>query len=218
MPTVEFNEVESMELPDFTGFEVLSDRRIFDLRSWKMGAPVRETAPYIHTRIRVRRLPDAQENTNIRLQGVTADEQLAFVCTTESVKPRYSRMRLPNGSFQWEVNLDLSRLPLGDDMEVVLEGMMISEMSEQFTDQGQFLFKIPADTALLNIWMLMPQDRDYEHFEVSGFPIGQPDLSQTIVPTSTVELPIGSIATFQLINPKRDYQYICRWRWSDDSP
>lgn len=218
LPPVEFDEVESMEPPDFTGFEVLSDRRVFDFRNWTTGAPARQAAPHVHSRIRIRRLPDAAEHDHIRLQGVTADDQLALICRTESVKPRYSRMRLPDGSSQWEINLDFSRLPLGDDMEVVIEGMMISEASEQFSDRGEFLFTIPADTALLNIWMLMPYGRDYEHIEVSGYPIGQPDLAKTIVPTSTVALPIGSIATFQLINPKHNYQYICRWRWSESQP
>ncbi|TWT51660.1 hypothetical protein CA85_52300 [Allorhodopirellula solitaria] len=32
----------------------------------------------------------------------------------------------------------------------------------------------------------------------------------------TVELPIGSIATFELINPENNYRYECRWRWLDN--
>jgi hypothetical protein len=43
----------------------------------------------------------------------------------------------------------------------------------------------------------------------------EPEQSQTVVPTTTVELPIGSIATFQLINPKHDFRYECRWKWSE---
>ena len=94
---------------------------------------------------------------------------------------------------------------------------MISEFAEQFADQGRFQFAIVADTALAQIWMLMPTSRNYEHFEISGWPIDEPGQIETVVPTTTVELPIGSIATFQLINPRHDFRYECRWKWGDDS-
>jgi hypothetical protein len=113
------------------------------------------------------------------------------------------------------VDLDFSRTPIGTDEDVVFEGLLISEFSEQHGDGGHFQFTIPSDTGLAQIWMLMPKDRTYDHFEISGFPIDQPELSQTVIPTTTVELPIGSIATFQLINPKNNYRYECRWKWSD---
>ena len=115
------------------------------------------------------------------------------------------------------MDLDFSRIPIGADAEVVLEGLLISEFAEQYGDQGRFQFSILADTGLAQIWMLMPVDRDYEHFEISGCPIGEPDRSQTVVPATTVELPIGSIATFQLINPRHDYRYECRWKWSNEN-
>ena len=113
--------------------------------------------------------------------------------------------------------MDFSSIPIGADTEVVLEGLLISEFAEQYGDEGRFQFSIPADTGLAQIWMLMPEDREYEHFEISGWPINEPEQSQTVVPTTTVELPIGSIATFQLINPKHNFRYECRWKWSEQN-
>lgn len=212
-----YEDVATMEKPDFSGFEVLSDNRIFDLRGWTSNAAGHESAPYMHSRINVRRSLDGEHNSHLRLQSTTADDTLFFACRTDSLKPRYKRMKQPDGKYIWEADLDFSHIPLGSDTEVVFEGLLISEYAQQSADEGRFQFTISLDTGLAQIWILMPQDHTYDEFEISGYPVGQPDLLQTIVPTSTVELPIGSIATFQLINPKHDYSYECRWKWSENT-
>ena len=86
-----------------------------------------------------------------------------------------------------------------------------------FTGFETFYFTITDDTGLVRIWMLMPEGRPYESFEISGYPIGQPELAEIIVPTTTVDLPIAAIATFELINPKHNFRYVCRWRWIEEA-
>ena len=113
--------------------------------------------------------------------------------------------------------MDFSRIPIGTDTEVILEGAIVSEMAEQLADDGHFKFTIPADTGLVQIWMLMPQGREYDYFKISGYPIGSPELAEIVEPDTKVELPFGSIATFRLVNPKPDYRYECRWKWSQES-
>jgi predicted acylesterase/phospholipase RssA len=210
---VDYEEVSVIENLDFTGFDVLSDDRIFDLRDWTSAPADGESAPFVHIRIRVRRKTEISENPHLRFQLNSPDEKLAIACRTDSLNPRYKRMGLPDGHYVWELDLDFTSVPVGADAELVLEGRMSTESAELFGDEGRFQFSILADTGLAQIWMLMPTDRSYEHFEISGWPIDAPEQSQTIVPTTTVELPIASIATFQLINPKHDYRYECRWKW-----
>lgn len=214
---IDYEETTSIEPLDFAGFEILSDNRIFDLRGWTAGTTSGRSAPYIHSRVRVRRTAGPNDNMHLRFQSETADEKLMLACRTESLKPRYKRMKRPDGGFLWELDLDFSGIPLGEDADVVLEGLVISEFAELYRDAGRFQFTIHADTGLAQIWMLMPTNRAYERFEISGWPIGEPDLSRTVVPTTTVELPIGSIATFQLINPRHDFRYECRWKWDVES-
>lgn len=209
-------EDATIEEADFTGFEIIHDNRIYDLRGWTPGATKSRSAPYFYSRVRVRRKEGAGENTLLRFQSKTVDAELRFVCRTESVRPRYRRMEQPDGLYLWEIELDLSRTPVGADAELEFEGILVGEFAKQFEDEGRFQFTIPADTGLAQIWMLMPEDRTYEHFVISGSPIKQPELAETVIPTTTVELPIGAIATFQLLNPRHDYRYECRWRWKDE--
>lgn len=72
-------------------------------------------------------------------------------------------------------------------------------------------FSIVSNTGLAQIWILMPTGRQYERFQIWSHSVGQPDLSEMVVPATTVDLPIGSIAIFQLINPKSNRLYECRW-------
>ena len=63
----------------------------------------------------------------------------------------------------------------------------------------------------------MPKGRTYDFFELSGHPIGHPELTKIVIPNSKVELPFGSIAAFQLMNPNANYRYECRWKWQQNS-
>lgn len=210
-----FEDVDSLESPDFRGFEVLSDSRIFDLRSWSEPSPATPAACY--TRLRILRTAEGSENPNIRLQRETATENVAMNCPTQSLKPTLVRMRKPNNSYVWELGLNFSHIPIGGRAEVMLDRTLTKELASQMADQGRFNFSVLAKTGLLQIWMLMPEDRQYESFEVSGYPIGQPELAQLVVPHSRVELALGSIVTFRLINPEANYRYECRWTWQEMS-
>jgi predicted acylesterase/phospholipase RssA len=214
MPPSSFVEVDEMKPVDFTGFEIITDTRIFDLRRWSSPSESKVT-PSAHVRIRVRRTPGGEDNPHLRIQATTTDDTIQMDCETERVNPVLSRMRLPDGKYQWELDLDLSHVAIGDDTEVVFEETVSPQMAEQRSDGGWFRFTLPVDTGLVQIWVLMPPGRSYDVFEISGYPIGHREKETIITPNSQVELPFGAIATFQLINPQHNYRYERRWRWSD---
>ena len=209
-------DVDALEPPDFTGFEIVSDTRVFDLRSW--SDPIASTyKPFSHVRVRVRRTGEGTDNAHLRFQLRSVDDKLSLFCRTESLTPVLSRMRETDGSYLWQLDLDFSHVPLGGDTEVVFEGTIVSEMAEQLADEGRFKFTIPVSTGMVQIWMLMPEGRAYDYFEISGYPLGKPELAQTVEPDTKVELPLGSLATFRLINPQANYRYECRWKWNEQS-
>ena len=65
--------------------------------------------------------------------------------------------------------------------------------------------------------MLMPEGRTYDYFEMSSYPVGQPELAKVFVPDTTVELPLGAIAMFRIIDPDPNHRYECRWKWKSES-
>lgn len=210
--------VDSLPPMNFEGYHVLSDTRIYDLRAW--ADPNDEHAKiYVHERIRIRREEQAT-NTELTWLINSRDESLPVVCHTKRLDPRLSKLREPNedGSRTWGLTIDFSHVPLGDDAEAVLDGFVSSEGAELIGDEGRFHFSVAAPTSLVHIWMLLPENRGYEYFEISGHPIGKPELTESVNPSTKVNLPFGAIATFRLINPEANYRYECRWRWSGQQP
>jgi len=210
-----YEEAETIEKPDFAGFEIISDTRVFDLRGWADPTNA-QAAPTSYARVRARRTEAGSQNTHLRFQLSTRDDELLFSIKSESLEPKVTRMRNSDGTYLWQAELDLSHVPIGGSTEIVTEAVVASEMAELTADQGMFQFTIPHDTGLAQIWMLLPTGRSYDYFEISGFPVGKPELAKTVVPDTTVELPLGAIATFQLINPRADHRYECRWKWSEE--
>ena len=214
---VDFKEVETLPEISISGIEVISDNRIFDLRDWAATTEATEWRPYSFSRIRMRRKADSEENDQLGIHLSTVDENLQYRCRTPSLVPKFSRCKSETGKYRWDVRFDLSAIALNDETIGVFETMLPQDMAEVVENQGRFRFTITNDTGLAQIWILMPVGRPYEQFQIWSHPIGQPELTEMVVPATTADLPIGSIATFQLINPKSNRQYECRWIWTDVS-
>ncbi len=206
----EYVEVDTLEELDYTGYKIISDSRIIDLRRWSG----KKSAPFVHDRIRIRRTAEGINNTKLRFQLRSKDDKPFITCRNESLSPVISRMKEPDGTFLWELLLDFSHVPLDSVVDIVLDGTVASEQAEELADGGRFAFAVPVETGMIQIWMLMPQDRTYDRLALSSYPTGQPHLAHAVVPDTTVELPLGSIATFRFISPEADRRYECRWRWS----
>ncbi|MGI9472152.1 MAG: hypothetical protein ACR2NZ_11495, partial [Rubripirellula sp.] len=153
----------------------------------------------------------------LRFQLKTVEDNLQFRCRSNELRPQYFRCRQADGTYLWELRMDLANAALGNEFVGAFESILPSDMAEQIGNAGRFRFTIADDTGLAQIWMLMPHGRAYEQFEIWSYPLGKPELSELVVPATTVDLPIGSISTFQLINPKGDRRYECRWTWSSDT-
>jgi hypothetical protein len=214
--TAPFEEVSTIEPPDFTGFEIVSDTRIYDLRQWSDGSDAASVTSS-HMRLCARRTQENGGNTHLRFQFPTVEDQISLICRTESLNPALSRTQQSDDGYLWELDLDFSHVPIGTDAEIVIDTTLVSHMAEHSADAGRFQFTVHTDTGLAQIWMLMPQGRTYDYFEIAGYPIGKPELAQTVVPNAKVELPFGAIATFRLINPDANHRYECRWKWSEDA-
>lgn len=210
-----YKNAVTLDEPDLSGFDVISDSRVFDLRNWR--DPDSQSQAIGYSRTRVRRLPGASDNSDLRLQREIAIEDYLIECKSERLNPRLSRMELGEGLYRWELQLDLSHVPLNSHADIVNQSFLPSELASVVADEGRFDFTVRTKTGLLQVWLLMPKDREYGVFEVSSYPIGKPDLSEIVVPAATVRVALGSVATFRLINPEPKRRYECRWTWSKPS-
>ncbi|MFK7776756.1 MAG: patatin-like phospholipase family protein [Gimesia sp.] len=210
-----YEDVKILEPVNYSGFKITSDTRIYDLRNWSFSDD-KLSSVFVHERIHVQRTEENSDNNHLRIQATTTDENLLLRIKNKRLNPTLSRMRLDDDRYRWEIDLDMSGVPIGRDTEIVIEKIIETESTDGIRDEGRFQFSVPMVIGVVEMWMLMPEGHSYEYFEVSRYLDDDPDKVYAVTPDVKVELPYGSIATFRLINPESKSRYECRWSWQDD--
>jgi hypothetical protein len=216
IPPIEFEEVDSVEPLDFTGYDVISDDRIYNLRGWT-SSDRPQYAARMHARFRVLKTEEAKERPILRIQLPSHKETMKVEYLPATLKPTHVRKTTADGLYLYQTSLDLSRMPVDTETTLVVRQVMPTNMATQELDIGRFKFTIAARTGLVRIRVLLPQKRLHDHFALYRFPINQPDKIELVHATTSVEVPTGAIATFELINPPEGYRYECRWRWLEEN-
>jgi len=214
IPTIKFTEVDSTEPLDFTGYDVISDDRIYDLRGWTASNRSQYDAQ-MHARFRFLRTEQAEQRPILRIQLPSDQETMQVEYLPLALKPTHVRTKTANGLYLYQTSLDFSRVPIGTESTLSVRQVMPDNMATQEFGAGRFKFTIAARTGLVRIWILLPEGRTHDQFELYRFPLGDPDTMEIVQATNTVEVPSGAIATFEMINPPEGYRYECRWRWLD---
>jgi hypothetical protein len=90
--------------------------------------------------------------------------------------------------------------------------MLVPEGSSQ---DGWLAFSVEKETVLAKLWVLMPEQRSYDAFELFSYERGKPETSEVEYPSNQLEIPSGDIITFELVSPVADRSYECNWTWSE---
>ncbi len=206
---------ESVEQPppetDFaTNIQVVRDTRVIDLRGWTKTNDENEQV-YTYRSLRIRRsIGDETNQAELRVRHVTSTPHLEMRCQNPLLKPKLNRYR-QGEDYVWDLTLDLRRRPPGKDIDIVIE-MLVPEGNSQ---EGWLGFTVEADTALAKLWVLMPEQRAYDAFELLSYERGAPETSGSEHPSNQLEIPEGDLIAFELISPTCDRFYECHWTWSD---
>lgn len=206
---------ESVDQPppetDFaTNIQVVRDTRVIDLRGWTKTNDEDEQV-YTYRSLRIRRsIGDETNQAELRVRHVTSTPHLEMRCQNPLLKPKLNRYR-QGEDYVWDLTLDLRRRPPGKDIDIVIE-MLVPEGNSQ---EGWLGFTVEADTALAKLWVLMPEQRAYDAFELLSYEHGAPETSGSEHPSNQLEIPEGDLIAFELISPACDRFYECHWTWSD---
>lgn len=210
---MDYETVTELKDEDLSGFEVISDSRVFDLRNWI--DPSSKTSAMNYSRTRVRRLPEGTNNSVLRLQVDSEKDLFKAECKSVVLNPKLYRMKLDEGKYRWELRLDFARVPIGGHVDVQFRASLPPESAQTFGNEAHFDFSVMTKTGLIQIWLFMPEGREFGNFEVVSYPFGKPELTQVVVPSALVGVASESVITFRLINPNANHRYECRWKWEN---
>jgi predicted acylesterase/phospholipase RssA len=214
VPELAAEKVPELATLDFTGYKVITDDRVYDLRGWSDAS--NPPPPLMHARFLFRRTPESVDQPTLRIQLPSNTSRMHAEFLPNSLKPKHYMQELGNGNYLFETRMDMSRVPINSETNVVVRQLIPTNMADHGDENGSFKFTIAAETSIARIWVLLPSNRQHTQFRLSRFPINNPQASELVEATTTVSLPIGAIANFELVEPEEGYRYECSWEWGED--
>lgn len=212
------DEVDKLEEPDFTGFQILQDSRILDLRHWGPGASrYGSSGSYIssYRRMKVYKLPGNTEHTLFRFplgpQG--ADVQVQF--PPQELPAKLVRTTPAENAIEksvdWQVIYDLRKVPPGQSVDLLWEYQLpwgIYHPSENSTTHG---YDVVVETAELTQWILMPTGKLYKNFDFIRYQKGKPETAEPARAASEFLTEDATVLAYKLLGLKPGYSYENVW-------
>jgi hypothetical protein len=207
-------EVSSLEPPNYTGFTILQDSCILDLRPWN---PNDSTAlVYGSRRLRVLKDSDSAGNGIFRVAALATHADARFRFPPSQYQPTLRRMCVEHSSTQeascqYEVSVDLTKAPSGQVVDVIYEHYsrgVFFERGENFTT---IVFPSEVDALELSCWFLLPKGEQYRSYQILRYETGKPSTAEVVKGLTDYMVDDPSIIAFKLALVKAGYTFELTW-------
>jgi hypothetical protein len=211
-------EVRTLGHPDFTGYEVLQNSWVIDLRRWSPRADVKpNSSAVVHIYRRVKAYK--QQETAVRyfrfpLTMISPQTEVRFPkqeleatlrrSNVEGLDPEDKEVRM-------EASFDFHAVPVGHYVDLYY----VTQSPGQFlspTENGtEIVWDVPVPTAELTMWVLMPEGMEYKDFRLSRFQTGKPEKVEPVKVVTEYLAKDFTILAFKLQSLKTGYTYAVDW-------
>jgi hypothetical protein len=200
---------------DMSGFKILSDSRITDLRAWDaatVGKINSNSRIYTYRRILVVKQPDHVGpwlfSARLILGGSVGEVRFP----PQQLQGRVTKTAQKDGQkYRWEALFDFARVPLGKSVELFIE-VQSPGLFLQGTESGTGLtFLIDAETAEIDQWVLMPKGREYKQFRYIYYKRNQPETAKDGTFTTQYLSDDSSMLAFKLLSLEPGYDHEVFW-------
>jgi predicted acylesterase/phospholipase RssA len=212
-------ELPNQAKPDLTGFQILQDLRILDLRQWVPPAERNERTDsflYGYRRLKVLKKPGNTTNNNFRVSvlALSPDTQIRF--PGQQLLPKlYSRNRENSlrgeKLVHWEVGADFVKVPPGEPVDIIYEHLSPGLFVREGAGSSTLAFDVEAETVELSRWLLLPLGRQYRTFQLIRYPIGKPEVTENVKVTTQYLADDSTILAFKLLSLEAGYTYELTW-------
>jgi hypothetical protein len=212
-------EVRTLDEPDLTGFEVLQDMRIIDLRNWNpavSGKSDSSSLLYVYHRMKVFKKPENVGNNNFRFRLLPTSPlaQVRFppqqvpakvrMCPVESSVPGQKECR-------WEASFDFEKVPAGDHVDLIVEEFTPGQFLHRSETSTTLVFDTQADTAEMTRWILLPKGKEYRNFRIVRYKTGKPDTVEPVRIVTEYLADDYTILAYKLLSVDAGYTYEITW-------
>jgi hypothetical protein len=213
-------EVQSLDEPDFKGFEILQDSRIVDLRRWKPVAS-RKVDPaslvYAYRRLKAAKQPNSGANS-LRILLLPTSPETVVRFPRQQLEPKLLKTAVESSvsgqkECRWQANFDFQKVAAGEFVDLIVEYSSPGQYLQRGDDSTALSFPIHAETAELTTWVLMPEGREYGSFRIIRYQTGKPDEVEAVKVVTEYLAEDYTILAFKLLSLKPEYTYEVSWAY-----
>jgi len=200
-----------------TGFTILQDARIIDLRNWQSATAARpDSFLYGYRRLKVRKERDNTANSRFRASVLAFSPQTRVRFPAQQLTPKLYFTTLapsPAGEklLRWQVEVDFQKVPPGESVDIMYEHLSPGTFLRGGLDSDTLAFDVETPTIELTRWLLLPRGRQYRSWQMVHFPTGKPDAAESVKPVTEFLAEDNTILAFKLLAPEPGYTYELTW-------
>jgi len=211
-------DLRTEEKPDLTGYLILQDLRIVDLRSWKPATGRDDTSSFVYgyRRLKVRKRPDAPTNDPFRISVLALSPATQVRFPAQQLKPKLYSRRLDGTALgekliHWEIGADFAKVPSGDSADLIYEHLSPGLFLRDGVGSTTLAFDVEAETVELSRWLLLPQGKEYRAFQLIRYETGKPETAENVKVVTQYVAGDFTILAFKLLALKSGYTYEITW-------
>ena len=107
---------------------------------------------------------------------------------------------------------DLSKVPVHEVVDLPIE-LLLRETPPDLLRSVSF--SVDSETALLTGWVVLPEGKRYQNFQLLRYPMGNETGPERVIPANLVNSMEGQILAFSLLSLKPGFRYECRWSYRE---
>jgi hypothetical protein len=215
---VAVEEVRNFDPPDYKGFNILQDSRIIDLRPWDptgAGQNGATSSVYGYRRLKVQKTEN-HDNNVFRVTALVTHPDSQFRFPPQRFQPRLRRMSVESPKAQekmgqFEVSVDLSKVPTGQVVDVIYEHSSPGEFVQRGEGSTTIAFRSEFDAADVTRWILLPSGKEYRNFEILRHETGKPATAEVEKGFTEYLADDSSIIAYKIASVKAGYTFEVTW-------
>jgi predicted acylesterase/phospholipase RssA len=219
--SVAAEEVEKLEEADFTGFDVLQDSRILDLRKWDPTASGKlETTSlvYGYRRLKVVKQHDNTGKNLFRMDLLASSAKTQVRFPKQQLQPQLRMSPLqPAASgekqYIWQATWNFERVPVGEYVDLLYEYYCPANFIRRGDGWTSVVMPMQADTAELTRWFLMPEGKEYKNFHIIHYETERPENVEPVKVVAEYLADDYTILAYKLMSAKGGYTYEVIWEY-----
>jgi predicted acylesterase/phospholipase RssA len=214
-------EVRSIDDPDLTGFEILQDMRILDLRTWNSADDARSDSGsliYVYRRLKVFKKPEHAGSNQFRfhLLAISPLAQVRFPPQQVPGKARMAKLESSTpgqNTCRWEASFDFEKVPSGEYVDIIVEYFSPGQFLERDESSTTLSFEMQGKTAEVTRWILLPRSRNYRSFRVVRYKTGEPETAEEVRIVTEYLAHDFTILAYKLLAVPAGYTYEVTWTY-----